>query len=456
MVAEQREFGSQSAEYLESNEVYDLFSHLLKQVIINQPDNPIRFLQEQLSAKPKLTCCVVGPPGVGRAKYCEQIAADFNIKHIHVGKLLRSKKELQETIAEGDLVEDSIVIELVKAELKKLKAKGEGWVLDGFPRTKVQARALCLKENGYCIDRVLLLTTSEQAIRDHWIRKVVAAGYNEVEVEDLINRRLQQYQRHVISICEVFQNTIRQIEVKVGDDDQNVVYNVISSSLNHRGFANAPLRTHRVCILGACGSGRTTQCRAVARRYGVVHVDPQALLRKHQQATGKLVEDVPVEFVGDEEICAIVGRRLSETDCVRKGWVLDGFPKTKAQAEFLRQSHLWPTRLVHLQAPVTIVMQRLQTRTVDPETGIAYYKPPQNPAIAERLVKAPHDCNEEVQKRVRMHDGTIQTLKQSFALVSCDTDGTQDATDVTRAIQDFIEAAQGWELAQDPSSQDGA
>jgi hypothetical protein len=120
MVAEQREFGSQSAEYLESNEVYDLFSHLLKQVIINQPDNPIRFLQEQLTAKPKLTCCVVGPPGVGRAKYCEQIAADFNIKHIHVGKLLKSKKELQETIAEGDLVEDSVVIELVQAELKKL------------------------------------------------------------------------------------------------------------------------------------------------------------------------------------------------------------------------------------------------------------------------------------------------------------------------------------------------
>jgi adenylate kinase len=455
MVPEQREFGTESAEYLESNEVYDLFSDLLQQVIINQPDNPLRFLQEKLASKPKLTCCVVGPPGVGRAKYCEQIAADFGVRHISVGQLLKSQKELQETIADGDLVEDSIVIDLVKAEIKKLRAKGEGWVLDGFPRTKVQARALCLKESGYCVDRVLLLTTGERAIREHWIRKVgVSSSYDEAEVEDMINRRLQQYQRHIISLVEFFQNTIRQIAVTPGDDDQSLVYSVISSSLNERRHANAPLRTHRICIIGLSGVGRTTQSRVVAQRYGLVHVDPQTLLQKHQKATGQPVEDVPLEFVADEEICMLVGRRLSQIDCVRKGWVLDGFPKTEAQAEFLRQSHLWPTRLIHLTVPPVLAQQMASTRMVDPETAHVYYKDPTDPVLAERLVKAPHDEPAEVERRATMHEEGFTMIKRTFMLVTSEAEVGQEIQDVSRSIQDIIETATGWELAQDPNAQE--
>merc|ERR1719284_1247922 len=135
MVAEQQEFGSKTADYLEANEVYDLFGHMLREVIIHQPQAPLKFLQDLLMSKPPLTVCVIGPPGINRSKYCQQIAEEFGVKHIHVGKLLRARREAKVALETGGLVEDSIVIDLVRAEIRKLR--GSGWVLDGYPRTKI-------------------------------------------------------------------------------------------------------------------------------------------------------------------------------------------------------------------------------------------------------------------------------------------------------------------------------
>jgi len=135
MVQEQKEYGAVANQYLENNEIHDLFAHLLKQVLVEQPANPLKFLQEVLQKQSRLCVCVIGPPGINRTKYCQQLATDFKLKHIHVGKLLREMKQHVQKIDGGELVEDEFVIPLVKEEL--MRAKNTGWVLDGYPRTKV-------------------------------------------------------------------------------------------------------------------------------------------------------------------------------------------------------------------------------------------------------------------------------------------------------------------------------
>eukprot|EP00747_Dinoflagellata_sp_TGD_P163620 gnl/TRDRNA2_/TRDRNA2_182477_c0_seq1.p1 gnl/TRDRNA2_/TRDRNA2_182477_c0~~gnl/TRDRNA2_/TRDRNA2_182477_c0_seq1.p1 ORF type:complete len:462 (-),score=103.43 gnl/TRDRNA2_/TRDRNA2_182477_c0_seq1:147-1532(-) len=447
MVAEQREFGQKTAEYLESNEVHDLFGHLLRQLLIHQPDKPIKFLQEQLAAKPPLTVCVIGPPGINRSRYCQLLAEEHKIKHIHVGKLLKAKKDLKDTIEAGELVEDSIVIDLVKAELSKEK---KGWVLDGFPRTKVQAQMLAQKECGFCLDKILLLNTSENAIRERYNAKIEAAGYNVAEMEETINSRLQQYHRHVITIVELFKNVVRQIDA--GGGDENATYGTIKTNLHIRPFANHPLRHPRICIVGPCGSGRTTQCKIVAEQYGLVHIDLPKLLRDGPAPAG--TAEVPPEFVSDEELCRVVGKRLQETDCVRKGWVLDGFPKTQAQAEFLRQSHLWPTRLIHLKCPDPEVIKRVSNRRIDPVTGIAYYKSPNSVAVRQRLVQAEHDTAENVMKRIKLHDDNVGRVMGSFAVVSSTVQAGVEVSVVSRGIAKNIDQPLPSELAQDPTTAD--
>eukprot|EP00443_Scrippsiella_acuminata_P107999 CAMPEP_0115661222 /NCGR_PEP_ID=MMETSP0272-20121206/46671_1 /TAXON_ID=71861 /ORGANISM="Scrippsiella trochoidea, Strain CCMP3099" /LENGTH=470 /DNA_ID=CAMNT_0003099447 /DNA_START=26 /DNA_END=1438 /DNA_ORIENTATION=- len=453
MVGEQREFGEQSAEYLESNEVHDLFGYLLRQVVVNQPppEKLIKFLQEQIRAKPPLAVAVIGPPGINRSKYCAQIAQEYKIQHIHVGKLLstaaRSRKELKEIIEAGDLVEDNVVIDLVKAEIHKWNKTG--WILDGFPRTKIQAQALSMKETGFALDKVLLLHTGEKAIRGRFAAKVAAAGFSAADREDLINSRLQQYQRHVISIAELYKNVIRQIEVNAGEEGFDYIMATIKGNLHLRPYANAPLRSHRISIVGSCASGRTTVGRAVAKHYGVVHVDPALLLRKHQQATGQQADGMPPEWVSDEELCAIVGRRLSEIDCVRKGWVLDGFPKTTSQAEFLRQSHHWPTRMIHLAIGEETAVQRTSERKIDPVTGAAYYKPPGNPLVAERLVAADYDEPDKIRQRFKLHAENIDRVLATFPIVSSTIPSDGDIGMITQAVFEKVDEPLPSEMAAD-------
>merc|ERR1712039_24862 len=91
MVAEQREFGVDTAKYLEANEVYDYFGELLRQIIVHQPEDPIKFLQEFIKGQQPLplTVAVIGPPGIKRSdNYCKKIAESFGIENIHVGSLL--------------------------------------------------------------------------------------------------------------------------------------------------------------------------------------------------------------------------------------------------------------------------------------------------------------------------------------------------------------------------------
>jgi len=362
---------------------------------------------------------------------------------------LKNKKELKDLIEAGELVDDQVVIDVVKSELAKLKHTG--WVLDGFPRTKVQAASLSMKEMGFGLDKVLLLNAGEKVIRARFEARIAASG--NVDKEELINMRLQQYQRHVVSIVELFKNVIRQIEVTTGEEgEQNTTYDTIKSNLHMRPYSNAPLRPPRICIVGACGSGRFTQGKIVAKQYGLVHVDLAPLIRAYQKASGKVVEDIPPEYLTDEELCSCVGKRLSQTDCLRKGWVLSGFPKTAAQAEFLRQSHLWPSRLIQLKVEEEDIVNRVSHRRIDPVTCMAYYRNPNSVAVRQRLIQAEFDQPSNVKARVKMHNENIERVAQTFSMVSSAVRGDLDISEVTKSIFAKIDQPLPSELSQDPES----
>ena len=91
----------------------------------------------------------LGPPGAGKGTLAKQASEKLEISHISTGDLFREAihagtplgKEVQSILAKGDLVPDSLTIELVKERLTKDDCKA-GFILDGFPRTIPQAEAL--------------------------------------------------------------------------------------------------------------------------------------------------------------------------------------------------------------------------------------------------------------------------------------------------------------------------
>ncbi len=106
----------------------------------------------------------LGPPGAGKGTQSEKLSKELNIPHISTGDIFRKNIKEQTTLGlkareymdKGLLVPDDIVVEIVKTRLLESDCK-EGFMLDGFPRTEIQAKALddSLKEMGLELDCVI-------------------------------------------------------------------------------------------------------------------------------------------------------------------------------------------------------------------------------------------------------------------------------------------------------------
>ena len=112
---------------------------------------------------------LLGPPGAGKGTQAKSISREYNIPHISTGDIFRkniSEKtplgvEAKGYMDSGKLVPDELTINLVKDRLTKEDCKN-GFMLDGFPRTVMQAEALdaFLKERNIDIDAALLIDAS--------------------------------------------------------------------------------------------------------------------------------------------------------------------------------------------------------------------------------------------------------------------------------------------------------
>src|SRR3954464_14565436 len=96
-----------------------------------------------------LNVLLLGPQGAGKGTQAKRISAEYDIPHIASGEILRAEMEagtelgrrVRDVYDRGDLVSDDLMIELIRTRLAQPDTEA-GFILDGFPRTTVQAEAL--------------------------------------------------------------------------------------------------------------------------------------------------------------------------------------------------------------------------------------------------------------------------------------------------------------------------
>lgn len=210
----------------------------------------------------------------------------------------------------------------------------------------------------------------------------------------------------------------------------------------------------RLVVLGKQGAGKGTQCVRLSHHYVIPHVSTGDMLRaavKQGTPIGQKAKDQMDrgELLGDELIMDMVAERLGENDVRARGFVLDGCPRTVAQAERLADI-LNPSDLdlaIDIEVPTSQVLRRLAARRVCVDCG-ANYSLSSPPLInwtcdicGGEVIQREDDREEAISRRLELYEiqtaPLIEWYRGRNQLEAVPGTGSPDA--VTRRIVKVIE-----------------
>ena len=218
----------------------------------------------------------------------------------------------------------------------------------------------------------------------------------------------------------------------------------------------------RLLVLGKQGAGKGTQAVRIARHYGVPHISTGDMFRAAAAAGtsfGLRANEYMTrgELVPDDVVIGVVAERLAKDDAQDRGFVLDGFPRTRVQAEEL-QRLLGPSGLdaaVDIDVPTDVVIDRISGRRVCSTCGATYHvnAPPKKPWVCDKdggdVVQREDDTSEAVTKRLELYEKDTRPLLDFYdglgLLVT--VDGVGDPDDVFDRLVDGVEAVRQLRLS---------
>jgi adenylate kinase len=185
-----------------------------------------------------LNVLLLGPQGSGKGTQANRISAEYGIPHIASGDILRAEMaagtelghRVKDVVDRGDLVSDDLMIELIKTRLGQADTDA-GFVLDGFPRTTVQAEALdeMFGDIGRSFSVVFALQIPDEVAFERLRRRAEIEGRAD-DTDEAIQRRLETYHRETAPLVEYYRVRGNLVPVH-GDRSENEVFAEIQSAL---------------------------------------------------------------------------------------------------------------------------------------------------------------------------------------------------------------------------------
>ncbi|MCS7130563.1 MAG: adenylate kinase [Archaeoglobaceae archaeon] len=209
-------------------------------------------------------------------------------------------------------------------------------------------------------------------------------------------------------------------------------------------------------LLGAPGAGKGTQAKFIAEKYGIPQISTGDMLRE-AVAKGTELGKIAKEFmsqgklVPDEIVVGIVKERLKQKDC-ENGFILDGFPRTIAQAEALdeimKEMGKKIDAVININVPEEEVVRRIVNRRICRKCGAIYhllYDPPKKEGICDKcggeLYQRDDDRESVVRERFRVYrrdtEPLIEYYKKKGNLLN--VDGSKNIEDVKEKILIMLE-----------------
>ena len=185
----------------------------------------------------------------------------------------------------------------------------------------------------------------------------------------------------------------------------------------------------RIILLGAPGAGKGTQSNFISKKLDIPQISTGDMLRSAVSAgtplgiAAKKVMDAG-HLVSDEIIIGLVKERLTEADCAN-GCLFDGFPRTLAQAEALRNDGILIDHIVEISVDDEDIIQRMSGRRVHLSSGRTYhvrFNPPKRENIDDEtgdlLVQREDDNEVTVKKRLQIYHAQTAPLIEYYMSLS--------------------------------------
>ena len=206
----------------------------------------------------------------------------------------------------------------------------------------------------------------------------------------------------------------------------------------------------KLIFLGPPGAGKGTQAAIISREKAIPTISTGDMLRaaiKDGTPTGmkaKAFMDAG-KLVPDEVIIGIVSERLAQPDCA-KGYILDGVPRTIAQAEALEQAGITFDHVISIETDDSVITNRLVGRRVCPGCGATFHvtgNPPKVEGVCDHcgkeLIQRKDDAAETIQNRLEVYHKETEPLKAFYEARGLlrkveDTGGIESTNDLIMGI----------------------
>ena len=182
----------------------------------------------------------------------------------------------------------------------------------------------------------------------------------------------------------------------------------------------------KLILLGAPGAGKGTQAEILCKELNIPTISTGNILRaaiKNGTPTGLKAKSFmdAGQLVPDEVIIGIITERLAEADCAG-GYILDGVPRTIAQAEALEQGGIKFDAVVSIEISDETILERMSGRRVCESCGASYHLvavPPKTEGVCDscggKLVQRKDDAPETVKARLEVYHKETEPLKDFYA-----------------------------------------
>lgn len=321
-----------------------------------------------------LNIALFGPPGAGKGTQSERLIKKYNLFYISTGDLLRKEikeesklgLEAKSIIASGGLVPDEIIVQIIEKTITD-NPEAQGFLFDGFPRTYIQAyilEGLMIKLNTSLNCLISIEVPEEESVK-RLMHRGETSGRSD-DNETVIRTRLREYHEKTLPVLKYFKDKGIYHEINGLDDIETVnkqIRAIIKEELQKRLF--------NIVLFGYPGSGRGSQGKALAKKFGLKYLSTGEMLEQQIELKSSLGENLKTQYeegelVSDEVVVRLIERELENSQNI-KGFIFKGFPRTLVQSYILdgmlKKHGSSISMVLQLEVPTLELINRLDERS---------------------------------------------------------------------------------------------